>query len=277
LGPDEPWQKLLQENEFWQSIDSSGYYESPYSSFELYKKRYDLSLKNKAPFYLSIDFWSSQSKTLTSKRLYVMRTGRGRFVILSLDRFAKPYLELMIDNAKQIATSPVERFDHLKRSFREHCQEDTNLEQLRMLGVYDELVSRVCGTDKYLIGPRGNRASSLKMLMRDKERAEPVVFGYEGQEELDYTIWTDDVVFVFEAKQQHSNVGGLDIGWHKLALPSYRFSKYGGLNIVPVYYLRRNHAVYLFVFPKLHFKNDGIVMNDTRQQVPQWIFRVDID
>jgi hypothetical protein len=277
LGPDEPWQKLLEENEFWQTIDNSGYYESPYPSFESYKKRYGLNLNNKAPFYLSIDFWSSQPKTLTSKRLYVMRTGRGRFVILSLDRFAKPYLELIVDNAKQIAPSPVARFDHLKRSFREHYQEDTNLEQLRMLGVYDEIVSRVGGTDKYLIGPRGNRASSFKMLMRDKERTEPVGFGYEGQEELDYTIWTDDVVFVFEAKQQQSSVGGLDIGWHKLALPSYRFSKYEGLNIVPVYYLRRNHVVYLFVFPKLHFRNDAVVMNDTRQQVPQWIFRVDID
>jgi hypothetical protein len=48
---------------------------------------------------------------------------------------------------------------------------------------------------------------------------EPVFFDYSGQEDLDYTIWTEDSVLVFEAKQFISSSGGLDIGWHKLAFP----------------------------------------------------------
>lgn len=46
---------------------------------------------------------------------------------------------------------------------------------------------------------------------------EAVFFDYNGQEDLDYTIWTEDSVLVFEAVISSS--GGLDIGWHKLAFP----------------------------------------------------------
>ena len=276
LISDNPWSLLLEETQFWESIDKHGYYQSPYLSFEVYKNKYNLTLKNRAPAYLSIDFWSDQASALTKKRLYVLRTGRGRFVIFSLDRFAKPYLDLSVSNAMPIKAKDVDGFDHLTRSFKDHYQEDTNLELLRMMGIYDELVNQVCGRSSFLIGPRGHRYSSFKLHMIDKEQAEPVPFNYDGQEELDYTIWTEDSVFVFEAKQLQSTSRGLDIGWHKLVFPTYRFVGLKGLNIFPVYYLRRNHAAYLFVFDKLHFYNDGLVLNDIANHVPKHVFRVDL-
>ena len=105
---------------------------------------------------------------------------------------------------------------------------------------------------------------------------EPVFFDYNGQEELDYTIWTKDSVFVFEAKQFISSNGGLDIGWHKLAFPCHRFYDYKGLNIVPIYYLRQRNFVYLFIFPKMDFYNDGILLNDVTKFTPTKIFRINV-
>jgi hypothetical protein len=55
-------------------------------------------LKSRAPAYLSIDFWSGQSKELIKNKLYVLRRGKGRFVIFSDERFPKPYLELRKDD-----------------------------------------------------------------------------------------------------------------------------------------------------------------------------------
>ena len=54
-------------------------------------------MKSRAPAYLSIDFWSGQSKELIKNKLYVPSRGKGRFVIFSEKRFTKPYLELQID------------------------------------------------------------------------------------------------------------------------------------------------------------------------------------
>jgi hypothetical protein len=90
---DDPWQKLANESGFLNEIEKEGCYQSPIP-FELFKRKYGLQLRLKTPSYLSIDFWSKQSKTLTERGLYVMRTGRGNFVILDDRRFPKPYLQL---------------------------------------------------------------------------------------------------------------------------------------------------------------------------------------
>jgi hypothetical protein len=276
LLSDDPWEKLISEQEFREAIQEYGYYQCPLS-FPEYKKKYQLTLKRQTPAYLSIDFWSNRSKTLRDKKLYVIRTGKGRFVIFSEDRFAKPYLDLRIDRTKAFTVKDVQGYKHLKAAFRDNYQEDVNLEHLRMLGIYDQLVSEVCGTDNYLIGPRGGRNSKLKICLNDKEHlSRPAVFDYHGQEELDYTIWTEDSVLVFEAKQTQSSSGGLDIGWHKLAYPCHRFKNYENLNIIPIYYLRRGSIVYLFVFHRMQFHNEGLLLNDTRQFTPIVTFRIDL-
>jgi len=81
-------------------------------------------------------------------------------------------------------------------------------------------------------------------------------------------------VLVFEAKQTKS--GGLDIGWHKLALPCYRFRNLEGLNVIPVYFLRRGDVVNLFVFNPMDLQKDGIVVNDDNRFNQYSVFRVNL-
>jgi hypothetical protein len=89
-------------------------------------------------------------------------------------------------------------------------------EYLRFIGVYDKLIEELFEKSNrhYFIGPRGNRNSDFRLYLIDKMKPnEPVLFEYSGQEDLDYTIWTEDSVLVFEAKQFISSSGGLDLNW----------------------------------------------------------------
>jgi hypothetical protein len=264
LASDNPWQKLIAAPEFQDAIDNNGYYESNLS-FQPFVKKYELTLKSRAPAYLSIDFWSGQSKQLIKNKLYVLRRGKGRFVIFSEKRLTKPYLELQIDETViDIDFEPPENYEYLRKAFKNHYQEATNLEYLRFIGVYDKLIEQLysISNKRYFIGPHGNRNSNFRLYFVDKMKPnEPVFFDYSGHEDLDYTIWTEDSVLVFEAKQFISSSGGLDIGWHKLAFPCYRFYDYKGLNIIPIYYLCQQHTIYLFVFPRMEFYNSGILLN----------------
>lgn len=279
MASDNPWQKLIAAPEFQDAIDKNGYYESDLS-FQPFVKKYELTLKSRAPAYLSIDFWSGQSKVLIKNKLYVLRRGMGRFVIFSEERFTKPYLELQKDDTViDIDFELSENYEHLLKAFKNHYQEATNLEYLRFIGVYDKLIEQLFGisNNQYFLGPRGNRSSNFRLYFIDKMKPnEPVFFDYSGQEDLDYTIWTEDPVLVFEAKQFISSSGGLDIGWHKLAFPCYRFYDYEGLNIIPIYYLRQQYSIYLFVFPRMEFYNSGIILNDINKYTPTKVFRINV-
>ena len=280
---DDPWKKLVEEPEFNDSIEKFGYYSSPLS-FQPFIKKYNLSLRNRAPSYLSIDFWSGQPKTLTERRCYVIRTGKGKFVIFNENRFAKPYLDLNLAETKnQIPVRQIVGYQVLRNAFKQHYHEDTNLEQLRLLGVYDEVVARLFGAKEYHIGPRGHRNSKFQLYFIDKDSDSRAQFTYDGQEELDYSIWTEDSVLVFEAKQFQTRTGipgsvsrnlGTDIGWHKLAYPCFRFHEYSELNVYPVYYLRIDTTIYLFVFSKIEFESDGMVLNRVADFKPNRAFRI---
>lgn len=288
MASDDPWHKLVNEAEFNESLKTLGYYVSPIS-FQPFVRKFDLSLRSRAPSYLSIDFWSGQSKTLTQRRCYVIRTGKGKFVIFNEDRFAKPYLDLNLnDVSEKIPWQNVDGYPHLQNAFRKHYHEDSNLEHLRLLGVYDEVVHRLFGNRIYRIGPRGNRNSRFKLYFKDKASDSYAEFMYDGQEEMDYSIWTEDVVLVFEAKQFQrqvkrpgydiiSNKYGTDIGWHKLAYPCFRFHDYIGLNVFPVYYLRIDMTIYIFVFNKIEFEPDGIMLNELRYFKPFRSFKVELE
>jgi hypothetical protein len=52
LASDNPWQKLIVGPEFQDAIDKNGYYESNLS-FQPFVKKYELTLKSRAPAYLS--------------------------------------------------------------------------------------------------------------------------------------------------------------------------------------------------------------------------------
>jgi len=56
----------------------------------------------------------------------------GRFVIFSEERFTKPYLELRKDDTViDIDFELPENYDYLRKAFKNHYQEATNLEYLR--------------------------------------------------------------------------------------------------------------------------------------------------
>lgn len=265
MKSDNAWEKLIVDNEFKKSIDDNGYFHWK-SSFQDYIKKYDLNLRGNAPDYLSINFWSEQPSILVNNGFYVIRLGAGSFAIFKEERFRKPYLDLKIDNAKDIPIKQISSHSHLQDAFNEHYNEDANLEHLRILGVYEEILDQICGTKDYRVGPRGSKKSIFKIYFKDQlNQDNPISFDYEGQEELDYSIWTEKEVLVFEAKQNKSNSGGLDVGWHKLAFTSQRFLKIEDLSVIPVYYLRQNQIIYLFVFPKMPSFRDGIILNDESQ------------
>ena len=274
MKSDDPWEKLIEDNEFKKSIDTNGYFHWR-SSFQDYIKKYNLNLRGNAPDYLSINFWSEQPKTLTNNGFYVIRLGAGSFSIFKEDRFRKPYLDLKIDNVKEILIKKITSHIHLQDAFNEHYNEDANLEHLQILGVYEEILDEICRTKDYRVGPRGGKKSVFKIYFKDQlDNDNPISFDYEGQEELDYTIWTEKEVLVFEAKQNKNNSGGLDVGWHKLAFTSQRFLKIEGLSVIPVYYLRQNQSIYLFVFPKMPSFRYGIILNDESQFSEYKVFKV---
>ncbi|MGB8036415.1 MAG: hypothetical protein WCF03_21570 [Nitrososphaeraceae archaeon] len=149
MAADNPWQKLIEEQEFQDAIHKNGYYQSNLS-FQPFVRKYQLTLKNRAPAYLSIDFWSGQSHVLTKNKLYVIRIGKGR-------------VELQKN--------------------------------------------------------------------------------------------------------------GTTIDLHFTIPENYELV---GLNIVPIYYLRQRNFVYLFIFPKMDFYNDGILLNDVTKFTPTKIFRINV-
>jgi len=274
LKSDNAWEKLIVDNEFKKSIENNGYFHWK-SSFQDYIQKYNLNLRGNAPDYLSINFWSEQPSTLVNNGFYVIRLGAGSFAIFKEERFRKPYLDLKIDNAKDIPIKQISSHSHLQDAFNEHYNEDANLEHLRILGIYEEILDQICGTKDYRVGPRGSKKSIFKIYFKDQlNQDNPISFDYEGQEELDYSIWTEKEVLVFEAKQNKSNSGGLDVGWHKLAFTSQRFLKIEDLSVIPVYYLRQSQIIYLFAFPKMPSFRDGIILNDESQFSKYTSFKV---
>lgn len=64
---------------------------------------------------LSKDFWHEQSRVRTDNNYYLIRTGRGSFVILDEKQFPRPYLNLNIDEAIEIPIRKQDGFEHLKK------------------------------------------------------------------------------------------------------------------------------------------------------------------
>ena len=133
------------------------------------------------------------------------------------------------------------------------------------------------------------RVTTLKAFGLDETRSFDVYFKrndsqiekiktYTGQADLDYTLWTGDSVFLFEAKKAGRE--GLkryfDIGWHKFAYAAIRFINYDGLKIYPVYSLRNPKQIFLFVFPQFKFHESGIILNDKLQMIPSKVFVVNL-
>jgi hypothetical protein len=130
----------------------------------------------------------------------------------------------------------------LKTAFNENILENAGLEQLRFNGIYDKVVEKTLGSrQEYYVGIRGNTTRIFDIFFRKANSQElQKIKTYRGQAELDYTIWTRNSVFLFEAKQvkQGSVENYLDIGWHKFVYAGVRFLNYQNLDVYPIYFLR---------------------------------------
>jgi len=159
--------------------------------------------------------------------------------------------------------------------------ENTLLELARFYNIFETMVDEIDGSSDFCVGPRGGMTQQFNLYFKRKN-AQLERFVYNGQVELDYSIWTENRVFLVEAKSLTRN--GLDVGWHKMAFPSRRFvdqMRDDGLKVNPVYFLRTQVAgenvLFLFVFTEMEFKDGGIILNDERRWDLLKVFSVNID
>lgn len=166
------WEPIL--NSIQNDIAKKGYFLWT-KSFQDFKREFHIQVPNDAPFYLSLDFWSEQRKELTQNGLYVIRLGVGRFVILSQEEFAKPYLKLSIENPQEITPKTPSSFNYLKKAYRtvlskKRSIENPLLEMLGFYGVWNWIFRIALGEDEYHVGPRGNMFSRFDIYFQRKDR-----------------------------------------------------------------------------------------------------------
>ena len=113
----------------------------------------------------------------------------------------------------------------------------------------------------------------FKTTKEDFDKNLQKIFDFNGRDDLDYSIWTKDCILLFEAKSVDVNQG-LDVGWHKMAFPATRFFKYTKYKIKPVYFLKWDNIIHLFVFPDLIHHDNGVILNDKESFRPERIFRI---
>jgi len=266
-------EELIDEIEFKTSIEDRGFYKTDVS-LKIFAKKYGFDPSQNTATYLSLDFWSQQSKILRKKNMYLLRTGSGTFGIFDENVFPKPYLQLDTTNSEKLDLEVNDDFKELMSAF-DTRQENAGLEHLNACGVYDSLVEKLFGDQEWKLGPRGNKNSEFKVFGKTKNNTIIPIYDFKGQEELDYGIWTKDRILLFEAKSVEVK-DGLDIGWHKLAYPASRFRKFKNHSIIPIYLLKWGNITHLFVFPIFRFhKDEGIIMNELEQLKPERIFRID--
>ena len=278
-------QKIINTPEFLSEINTNGFWKCGISvkkyANNLYKDVSEVKMPGSSADYVSIDFMSKQPKILRDNHYYILRTGGGRFIILDETKFPNSYLDLSISDSIQLETKEDPEFPELYKVFRKDVsdkskQENSALEFPNALGCYDLLIKKLFGNVKWYVGPRGLKHSQFRTHGKKSDEKITCLYDYDGPEELDYTIWTKDCILLFEAKVVDRENEGLDIGWHKMAYPAARFSKINNYTIKPIYFLRCKNIIHLFVFPKFQFHDDGIVINDKKNQIPEKIFRIDL-
>ncbi len=272
------WDNLLCDNAFRQQLSERGY--SGEIKFTEYVQKYKLEhiLQRSGAItagLLSIDFFSRQSKDLVRNNMFLLRVGQGKFVVMNLDFFYSAYLDLKLENYEEIQFDIPDGFENLSWAYKEGINENACLELMHFLGVYKIIISRICGEQDYFIGPRGNRTSKFDVYFKNKKTNSNLkIFTYFGQEELDYSLYTKNAIFVLEAKNMSS--GGLDLGWHKIAYPIARFRDLKAPKF-PCYFLKQKKTVWIFVFPPYSFYKGGILLNDQNEIVPQYTFRINLN
>jgi len=277
------WEPAL--DAFNERIEERGFYYWD-KSFQDFKQEFDIDARQRAPTYLSLDFYRQQRPELTDRSWYVIRLGQGSFGIFDEEQFAKPYLDLKTDSAEEINIRSNNAYQHMRKAFKSldfslKSAENTLLELARFYNIFETLIDEVDGSADYCVGPRGGMTQQFDLYFKRKN-AHFERFVYDGQVELDYSIWTENRVFVVEAKSLTRR--GLDVGWHKMAFPSRRFAdqvRDDGLKVNPVYFLRTRvvgqNMLFLFVFTEMEFYEGAIILNDEKRWDLLKVFSVNID
>jgi len=194
------WKQILETPSVEKGLLEHGFFLSS-ESFRGITSSFGAHMKLRAPEYLSKDFWSRQPRFLVERGYYVLRTGVGKFALLNERVFPKPYLSLQTTDTSDLTPRTPQAFKQLKRAFDENIQENAALEQMRFLGIFEQIIVDLFGTDEYFVGPRGNRSSSFDIFLEKNSHDRIRLCTYQGQEELDYSLWTEDKVLLLEAKQ----------------------------------------------------------------------------
>ena len=271
------WKPLLEDVEFKKQIETNGFFQE--TKFTEYRKKYSIPQSmerngGNTAFHLSIDFFSRQSKELREKGYFLLRTGHGKFIIFNQKFFDTSYLDLNIKHFKEISFKIPKAYPDLVDAYKERLTENASLELMHFLGIFKKVIQKITNEDGYIIGPRGNKSSTFDVYFYNKQTKEnEKVYTYYGQEELDYSLFTKNSIFVIEGKSLNSK--GLDIGWHKLAYPLSRFEKYNK-DIYPCYFLKKQNIIWFFIFPKYSFFKKGIVLNDKLAFTPIETYRIDL-
>lgn len=264
---------LIETPQFKNQITEKGFFKTN-DSLKKFSLQYGFNPIQNTATYLSLDFWSQQSKILRNHGLYLLRTGSGTFGIFDETIFPKPYLELNVNHTEKLDLEIDPDFNELMSAF-DTRQENAGLEHLNACGVYDLIIKKLWGKKEWKLGPRGNKNSEFRVFGKNTQNQIIPLYDFKGQEELDYGIWTRDEILLIEAKSLEPNYG-LDIGWHKLSYPASRFKKFKKYSVIPIYLLKWKNISHLFIFPKIVFhNNDGIIINDRKQLTPERIFRIE--
>jgi hypothetical protein len=271
------WKNLIEDDEFKRQVSQRGY--SSEIRLVDYVKKYNLQkmLERTGAItagLLSIDFYSRQSNELTNRNLFLLRTGRGKFIVFNQKYFDSSYLNLELTKYKELSYEIPSSYKHLIQAYGDRLNENASLELMHFLGVFRKVFNTLTGEKNYFIGPRGNKTSKFDVYMENKSEGKVInCYTYFGQEELDYSLFSEKAILVIESKNLLS--GGLDIGWHKLAYPISRFKQFD-LPIYPCYFLKQRNVVWLFVFPQYNFYNNGILLNDEKAAKPKYCFKIDL-
>ena len=136
------WENALEHIQ--SSINENGYYrwDKPFTDFV---REHKITANQKAPFYLSLDFYSQQRPELTERNPYVIRLGQGNFGIFDKKAYPKPYLEFKTTKAERISLENSPKYEAMKQAFRIVDQdlsaaEDTLLELCRFHGVFQKIL-----------------------------------------------------------------------------------------------------------------------------------------
>lgn len=325
------WEWLLTRKDFTKAISSEGFFEFEKSKiieqFIDWKNAIYANHRIKwrigefaPPSNASLNVSECMSKTpdvLKDRDLYLMNSGRNWGIVFDSHRFFPPYLSLGSTawSAKRLPVDIGSGHDRLIHAFRSQWNEATFIKALHFCGAFSALIKNLCGARQYFSGPSGILPSKFPFWMIKRKRSGKKAiagFVYDGVVDLDECIYPKDrsgIVIPIEAKINHIP----DIGWHKLAFPSYRFVEQKGNNsfqyrtecrsgvdpdspdstmhekrIIPVYcaadpFLK---SAFVYVFRELkarkgplgHGPNgaSGFVINDPLQLTPKSVYKVDL-